>query len=437
MFSICLNKLEEHIIQYGSFLKSFDSVIVNCHNAVINLTENGFIGKSQFACMESFNVWINTCKDLYKRMYYEYEVLRAAYEQAVQIKTMYHQLPQSLGGSAEGTNPSFGYLSLGDDNLSSQATSVGCNELARLQHIITSIENNLSDMYFNDGGVSGDCCKLKIMCRDEGFKLNDFAKAYDLYSRKVKDLDANLASRLVYAVDSNFSLIKGLEKILDITSAVSYGISLGAIKSSQSLKEFYNVSGIAVVDGKYLRISGHKQGQGLGNKYIFDNLKNYPKANALYNAGRLEKASTIAGKVNKVATGLTVAIGAGSAIYEGINEYGRNPYLPDDKRNSDAIAEGLDSAVETTVAFTTTTLSAKTGATIGAAVGSSAGVVGALPGAVVGAGIGLVAGWFGSYIINEKAITDDALEGYKEWRYDQVTSNANDYYKWSPNYEAN
>lgn len=36
---------------------------------------------------------------------------------------------------------------------------------------------------------------------------------------------------------------------------------------------------------------------------------------------------------------------------------------------------------------------------------------------------------------NYGIITDDVKEDYKNWRYKQVTLNANDYYKWSPNYE--
>ena len=431
MFSICLNKLEDHINQHGAFLESFDSVIVNCHNAVINLTENGFIGKAQFACMESFNEWINICKDLYKRMYYEYEVLRAAYEEAVKIKKMHQQMPLSLGGSTECTKTNIGYLSLGDTCLSSQATSVDSKELARLQQILTSIESNLSDMYYSDGGASDECSRLRAMCRDESFKLNDFASAFDAYSLRVQELDSSLASKLAYSVDSNFSIMKGLEKVLDITSAESYGFSYGAVKTSAFLRDSFNVSGTAIVEGDYLRISGYKRGQGLNSIYLYDNLDDYPKAKALYKAGRLEKASSIAGKVNKIATSLTVVVGAGEAIYKGANEYGRNPYLPKEKRNSDAIVEGMDSAVETTVAFA----SASIGAKAGAAVGATFGGVGAIPGAAIGAGVGLFSGWVASSYINHKIITDDVKEDYKNWRYEQVTLNANDYYKWSPNYE--
>jgi hypothetical protein len=397
MLKLNLSVLNALMQGAGSAIDSLSTNRDACHNAVMNLTQDGFTGVAQVACLESFNAWINQYDVNADGLTGLYIVCEQALVSANTIRRQCENLAGTIGAPGHSAPENTGEIALGDD-----FSSVGLGIRSILDIELPALEGDLTLAIGEAGFVSG--------AGTIGGLLADLHEELLTQSSKLQSLvlawDGLVSSALAFedGVTNAFNAVKDgdseqLEQAFNFLSQNAGDLLTAAAGAAWNASGVVNPDNINVrYEGGYVRMSGYTGADSLGPRY------------RLLNALSGRPGKVIAFKGLKMAGSAVGVVMAGVNIYNDCTgEYDRNPYLPESVKVMRATA-----AAEFSVIKNGATVGA--GIAIGAAIGVWAGPAGIIAGAIIGAGVGWIIDRASESDIdgNGKSLTDDYIDARYE-----------------------
>lgn len=349
------------------------------HNAVIELSESGFVGKAQYASMESFLVWIQSFTDLSDALQNFEVVLETTREAANSLCKLRDELPAFVGAASSAHQCDSGELILGSgyESVRNNADNLLDIDYEALESAFDSAKGAAEKT--SGGNIQELLGKLHADLLVQKGQLSSFKNAYQSLAENIVEFDSATASALAAIMTSDFDALEAaLDALFFMGKNSDHLLNMGAGLSwaSGGFADPKNINLELDLDKGMVKVSGYKRGDGLAPRYKLSSVTKNPQLSKLVAFKAL----------SKLAVAATLVVGAVDMLYSYKSEYNRNPYLPASVRYARAnAAKNLSIGKTVVTAGASAVLGAAfAGAAFGTAFGPAGMIVGALAGIVVG-----------------------------------------------------
>ncbi|MCL2136890.1 MAG: hypothetical protein FWH40_05140 [Coriobacteriia bacterium] len=350
-FKISLSKLQDARQKHSELFASFDEEVLKCDKAVRELSEYGWLGSASIAFYEMFLFWIEEAMKIYDKMLYV-ELLLGIISNSIDIMRLRYDL---IAASVAAFGPPSDIIYFTEQDFW-QVASVQ-DFLSGLKDDLPILEEKGKSIYYQVLKVSFSDIIREI--ENSHQRIGDFKSSYIEYADNVKKFETDIPPMLELLSRDDFNYRQILFALgldgFNYDQSIAQGIfgNMDLPEAAEAVTDHPFV--FPAINGWFVNLNVPKY----ESDYLNDQLDsvNCPTASWAYSQATLdcviiEDSLEIATFLEKLSEFYGLDTGNNPSLLDSlyseiqayIEEYNRNPYLPEDVKVANALLMAANEA---------------------------------------------------------------------------------------------